>query len=119
MERGAVKKYVRVGNNTGWGFIKPKSGGKLVYFSYRSGRFANVGQGVPALSASWTFSFRGAPFRPAMHFPKVGDQVVFERKESPRGPKVRVWCFANNWDSAVQVSQGRSNKHVTRAANMD
>jgi cold shock CspA family protein len=88
MQRGTVK-FFDSREHKLFGFIIPDSGTGSIFFHFNNGMKVAPRKRSDIMPPLVTGDMR---------MPKKGDYVVFESEDARRGPKVRVWAFAADWD---------------------
>lgn len=111
--RGVVESFkAGRGKGTGFGFVQNSEKGGRAFFHINGRIGVEVesygGADYPAsVGQCYTFSSRE---------PKAGDElVIFETERGEKGLKVTSWCFASEWDSAVQKRDAHNAERTRRA----
>ena len=84
-----------------YGFIKPDSGGRDIYFSLYDWRSVLAGDAEP--------TFDPINLTPIALHPNPTNRVVFERGQSKDGrSKAKPWAYAHDWESAERIIARRN-----------
>lgn len=101
MEKGKVK-WFNSSENKLFGFITTESGGEI-FFHFNDGRpvIPDNNKRETKFSDEPTIKTAGKTF--SLRMPKVGDEVVFERRWAEKGDKASPWGYQSHFDRAMKI----------------